>query len=179
MIHCRPFRNTKTTKINIWNRALNAIFYFTKSFLANNIVSPPGKYLRPSSIHFFSDTPHFQNMGLKVPPPQQKEGADIVDKYFTASVTINKVLRNILHEVYARNVVVGNWFKPKKCDLLSYINSCQFVFVQKVNGEWREILVGYSRWDMLFVIKLICGMITLHDKTKQQVIGRFSLRSFL
>ena len=72
MIHCRPFRNTKTTKINIWNRALNAIFYFTKSFLASNIVSPPGKYLRPSSIHFFSDTPHFQNMGLKVPPPSRK-----------------------------------------------------------------------------------------------------------
>ena len=110
MIHCRPFGNTKTTKINIWNRALNAIFYFTKSFLASNIVSPLGKYLRPSSIHFFSDTPHFQNMGLKVPPPQQKEG----DKYFTASVTINKVLRNILHEISTQEMLLWETDSSRK-----------------------------------------------------------------
>ena len=72
MIHCRPFRNTKTTKINIWNRALNAIFYFTKSFLASNIVSPPGKYLRPSSIHFFLTHPISRIWDWKSPPPSRK-----------------------------------------------------------------------------------------------------------
>ena len=92
-IYCRPFRITKTTlivwlkqaKINIWNRALKATFYFKKSFLTRNIAKPPGKYLwrelftSPWAFAFFlTPLPTFSKCGTESCLPQQKEAGLIL-----------------------------------------------------------------------------------------------------
>ena len=67
----------KQAKINIWNRALKYMFYFTKSLLTRSILSPPGKYLWQklfSPRHsFFSDSP-FSKFGTESCLPTEREG---------------------------------------------------------------------------------------------------------
>ena len=72
----------KQANINIWNRALKYIFYFTKSLLTRSILSPTGKYLWQKlfflpGTHFFL-IPPFQNLGLKVVPQQKGRGTATV-----------------------------------------------------------------------------------------------------
>ena len=68
-------------KINIWNWALKAVFYFTKGILARNIVSPQANICGRNSLNppqalifFWPSSVFFKNLGLRVVRLQQEEG---------------------------------------------------------------------------------------------------------
>ena len=85
-------------KINIWNRALKAVFCFTKGILARNIVSPQANICGrnslnpPPSPHFFSDPLRFfSKFGTETcPPPSKKTG-----RRWYCGDWFNKITKNL------------------------------------------------------------------------------------
>ena len=148
-------------KINIWNWALKAMFYFIKSFLTRNIVSYPrqifvaGALLRtPSPRHsviFFLILP-FQNLELKICSPSSERRTDTLKLLFkkasnkkiqgetpvAKSVGLQTSLKKILAQIFAC------WFYEtfqKIFFLKTPQNSyfwIHFIFFRIITRKWRN-----------------------------------------